>query len=235
MLDGAMGGGEDFDPTTSSRRFPIFVSDICALDLVPQITNTVRRCAPGVHLDLQNLACDQVGPALATGRIEFAIGHFPGSTDSNRIRLFDDHYVLLLGRKHPLASQPVRRDGLARLCFVRVGSDFKVEDPLHQFALESNIRLTIPDATMLRIALAGSDLAAMLPSRMARRLAAGTSFRLIEINPQLSSFPISIRWKRPAEADSGSRWLHAVVRQLSLSNEDATVRRRRPMQPTHDY
>ena len=218
VIDVATGSATSFDPATSTRKFSIYVSEVFALDLVPRIAKAIGDTARRVQLELRSLASDHVSSALADGRIEFAVGHFPGSIHFDQLRMFDDHYALLVSNRHPVKEHSIGAGILATMRLARIESDLEAANQLHSMALEAHIRVTVPNATTLPTVLIGSDLAAMLPSRTARRLAAGAPLRVIHIDPQRPSFPISIQWKWRAEADLGSLWLRRLIH--DVANDD---------------
>jgi DNA-binding transcriptional LysR family regulator len=223
-LDLAIGGAGPFDPASSTREFSIYVSELFALPLIPRLVNAIREEAPGVQLALKSLTRHEVWPALADGRVELAIGHFPESIEPDRAQLFDDHHVLVVDDRHAISRPSMRRAALANFQFVRVGCAIEADDPLLLLALESNIRLTIPHAAMLPVAIAGSNLAAILPYQTARYLVARAPLRIIKIDPNLRSFPVSIQWTQRATGDAGCLWLRAALRKPIRSTLERGIR-----------
>lgn len=234
-IHGAMGEADSFNSKTSTRKFSICVSEVFALDLIPKIMMAVADGAPGVQLELQALSNVEIWSALADGRIEFAVGHFPGSIQFDQRRMFDDHYALVVGNRHPMRDRSVSHDNLANLRLARVASDLEAADRLHQLGVVGNFRVSVPSASTLPIVLSGSELAALLPYRTARKLASDGPLRVVTIDPQLPSFPISIQWKWRAEADSGSRWLRHAIRDVALPVSSKRTPQRMAAHRTSEY
>lgn len=226
-IDGAMGEADVFNPTTSTRKFSICISEVFALDLVPKIVKVIADSAPGVRLELQAFSNAEIWPVLADGRIEFAVGYFPGGVQFDQMRVFEDRYALLVSNRHPMRDRSASREDLANLRLALVDGDVEVADWLHQLDVAANFRVTVSSASMLPTVLNGSDTAAILPSRTARIFAANGPLRVVNIDPEFPSFPISIIWKWRASTDSGSRWLRHAIRDVTMTASSREAPRKR--------
>ncbi|MFG9943073.1 LysR substrate-binding domain-containing protein, partial [Pseudomonas aeruginosa] len=100
-----------FVPGQSQRTFVFAATDYTAFALLPPLMNRLQHSAPGVRLRLVNAERKLSVEALASGRIDFALGY-----DEEHERLpegiqahdwFADRYVVVARRDHPrLAGAP---------------------------------------------------------------------------------------------------------------------------------
>lgn len=94
-----------FVPGQSQRTFVFAATDYTAFALLPPLMNRLQHSAPGVRLRLVNAERKLSVEALASGRIDFALGY-----DEEHERLpegiqahdwFADRYVVVARRDHP--------------------------------------------------------------------------------------------------------------------------------------
>jgi DNA-binding transcriptional LysR family regulator len=226
-LDVAIRETDSFDPSQSMRRFAVHMSDIGADEFLPQLMSEVRRSAPGVHIEAQQLDPSAISAALDTARIDLAFGYLPGLTGTERLALLEERYVVVLRQGHPLAASLRDRTALQQLDFILVASHIEPARALHQLGLESRIRLTLPHFMVAPSILAASDLAVVMPLRPARRFAALHPLQVVEPDLGLPPFTVSIHWTWRAHNDPGHRWLREVVTRMRFDPPPAPRRRSR--------
>jgi DNA-binding transcriptional LysR family regulator len=228
LLDVAIHEADSFDPARSQRRFVVHMSDIGADEFLPLLMAQVRRRAPGVRIEAQQLDPAAIGAALEEGRIDLAFGYLPELTGTEHLHLLDERYVVLLRQGHPLAGRLRDRAALQQLDFILVASHVEPAKALHVLGLESRIRLTLPHFTVAPSILAESDLAVVMPLRPALRFAARHALQVVEPDLGLPPFSVSIHWSWRAQHDSGHRWLREVVAAMQFAPVPAAPPRRSP-------
>ena len=206
-LDLALSDADSFDPARSPRRFALHMSDIAGEEFLPPLMAAVRRSAPQLHIEAVQLEPAAVGAALDDGRVDLAIGFLPGLSGSERLHLLDERYVVLLRQGHPLADKLGERSALQQLDFILVASHLEPAKALHQLGLQSRIRLTLPQFTVVPSILAATDLAVVMPRRPALRIAARHALQVVEA--ELGLAPFSVRAARAAFRASTSALLPA--------------------------
>lgn len=230
LLDAAIRESDRFDAARSHRRFALHMSDIGADEFLPLLMARVRPQAPDVRLEVVQLEPAAIAPALESGRIDLAVGHFPALTGTERAPLLDEHYVVLLRRGHPLAARLADRDALHALDFILVASHSEPARALHLAGLESRIRLTLPHFAVAPSILAASDLAVVMPSRPAQRFAERHALEVVEADLGLPPFTVSIHWVWRMNHDPGHRWLRSLAQDLRVGPNPAPPRRTRARQ-----
>jgi DNA-binding transcriptional LysR family regulator len=211
-LEQALGETAGFDPARATRTFQIHMSDIGEARFLPELMAALRERAPGVRVATQPLPREQVMEALDAGRIDFAFGFLPMVRESQRVRLLDDRYVVLLREGHPFTRK--RRSGaallkaLGELEFVAVRSHADTLRIVQQCRLQERLRLVTEHFLVLPAIVRATDLAAILPRNIARGF---QGYAIVEPAFPQRDFTVSLHWSRRFEADPGNRWLRSVI------------------------
>jgi DNA-binding transcriptional LysR family regulator len=214
-LEQALGESAGFDPDHATRIFQLHLSDIGEARFLPELMVALRERAPGVRVQTRPLPREQVMEALDAGRIDFAIGFLPMVRESQRVRLLDDRYVVLLREGHPFTGK--RRTGaallkaLGELEFVAVRSHADTLRIVEQCRLEERLRLVTEHFLVLPAIVHATDLAAILPRNIARGFA---GYAIVEPPFPQRDFTVSLHWSRRFEAEPGNRWLRALIEEL---------------------
>ena len=215
-LQQALGDEEAFDPLRSQRTFQLHMSDIGESRFMPPLMAALRTEAPGVRVEVRPWPREVLGEALHSGRVDFAFGFLPGVRDTQRLRLLDDRYVVLLRRGHPFLAR--RRTGRALLAalreleFVAVRTHSDTGRILQLLQLEDRLRLVTEHFLVLPATVAQTDLAALVPRDIARGF--GDAVAILEPAFPLRDFTVSLHWSRRFEADPGHRWLRELTARL---------------------
>ena len=195
----------EFVPAETQRRFTIAASGYVCTVLMPLVVAEVRQAAPGVELRLQTPG-ETLGDDLQTGRIDIAIGGF-GRTDPRfeRETLLHESTVWVMRADHPSAAlerQTVQ--SLAAIAHVIVATseeEHAVDGRVSEGGVERNVILddrgafdealaisgwrrntgvTVQDAHSALAIVSQSDMAALVPRRMASAFAAQYGLKLFE-------------------------------------------------------
>jgi DNA-binding transcriptional LysR family regulator len=215
-LEQALGETAGFDPARSIRTFQIHMSDIGESRFLPELMVALRERAPGVRIETRPLPREQVMEALDAGRIDFAFGFLPMVKDSQKLRLLDDRYVVLLREDHPFTRR--RRSGTALLAalreleFVAVRSHADTLRIAQQAQLEGRLRLVTEHFMVLPSIVRATDLAAIMPRNIARGFEGG--YAVVEPPFPQRDFTVSLHWSRRFEADAGNRWMRTLIEEL---------------------
>lgn len=207
---------EAFEPARSTRSFRIHMSDIGEGRFLPPLMAALRKEAPGVRLETLPVARDQIADALDAGRIDLAFGFLPMVEATQRMKLLDDRYAVLLRRSHPFTREkrtPKRvLADLKTLDFVAVRTHADTVRILEQLNLRDRLRLTTEHFMVLPSIVRATDLVAIMPSNIAQTF--GPDYAVVEPDFPLRQFTVSLHWSRRFEADPGNRWLRGVIERL---------------------
>ena len=215
-LEQALGETAGFEPAHSERTFRIHMSDIGESRFLPELMVALRERAPGVRVETRPLPRDQVTEALDAGRIDFAFGFLPSVKDTQRVKLLEDRYIVLLREGHPFTRKrrtgPALLAALRELEFVAVRSHADTLRIVQQVQLEDRLRLVTEHFLVLPAIVMATDLAAVMPRNIARGFEGG--YAIVEPAFPDRDFVVSLHWSRRFEADPGNRWLRGLIEEL---------------------
>jgi DNA-binding transcriptional LysR family regulator len=153
---------------------------------------------------------------MADGRVDLAIGLLPQLKGGfYQRRLFDQRYVCLFRRGHPLEDAaltlPAWRDA-EHLVVVSAGTGHgQVDEWLKRRGVRRQVRLTVPHFMSVGYILQRTDLIATVPERLALELATPFSLSMRALPMTLPAAPIHLLWHERVHHDEGNRWLREVV------------------------
>jgi DNA-binding transcriptional LysR family regulator len=210
-LEVAIRETEAFDPRASSRTFRLHMSDIGETIFLPPLIGALSADAPGVKLEAFQLDDAEILPALEGGRVDLALGYIPALTGARKQFLLHERYVVLLRRGHPLAPARPTRNALAKLNYVMVRSHPASGRALAELGVADRIRLTLPHFMVLPRILAESDLAVVMPSRLAEAFLRMGDYVVWRPRVGLPRFDVSVHWFWRYESEPGNRWLRETI------------------------
>lgn len=215
-----------FDPATSTQGFTLALSDHPALVLLPRLTDTLRKIAPGVILRINAYTHrDDAVSLLDAGEADLTIGVPARQGAGGRILtqpLFEDRFVCILRRDHPAASQTLDLDaflGLSHLLVSPEGDRFgQVDAVLAAQGQHRRVALSLPQMHAAPRVVACSDMiATVLQSIVAN---SESRDRLTLFPPPFDLAPVSfvMSWHRRNEAHQAQRWLRETIADLGPLN-----------------
>lgn len=222
LLDAALHEADHFDAASSQRRFTMHMSDIGADEFLPPLMRELRQHAPGLQVEAQQLPPADIGPALEAGRLDLAFGNLRGLAGTESQVLLDERYVVLLRRGHPFARSRKDRAALEALEYILVASHAEPARALHLLGLEPRIRLTLPHFMVAPAILAATELAVIMPTRPALRMAARHALQVVQADFGLPPFQVSMHWTWRQAGDPGHRWLREVITRQVMPQVRAT-------------
>jgi len=209
--------GGTFDPRTARRNFNVLLSDVGAYVLLPRLVRAVRQRAPEVSLTLRPLTGAAIAEDLAAGKIDLAIGAYPGLPDTlYQRRLFDRHFVCLVQRGHPVTrGKRMTLSAFAGLpqLVVRMTSGIqeRIDEELSRHGLQRRDVLELPSYLMVPPLLEAGDFLAVLPGQLSDAFARGGRYTALDLPFEVPPSVIHMHWHRRFQEDAASLWLRGVV------------------------
>jgi DNA-binding transcriptional LysR family regulator len=206
-----------FDPTCSSLKFKILVSNYAARVVVPPLVHQVVDVAPNVALDIRTIGAMSVFDQLDTGGADVALGRLAdGGERFKCVRILDDDYVVLLDQQHPAASETeMSIERLAEVPHVDItstGDDISfVDDALRRYGKERKIVVRVPLLSIV-LMLLGADRLAVVPRHAAHSLLAVCPLTMRELPFSSPRMELSMIWHRRLDSHSAQRWLRNMIR-----------------------
>ena len=212
---------DDFDPGTSDRSFRLSMSDYAIAVLHEPLVRLVSAAAPGVRLVIEHLG--------------------PDSRSSPRVLVDYDALVAPLGFGFPGESRPLWRDRMvvmaakenSRLRDGALTLDDLPELPhavpsfgpgvltpadraFGELGIDRRIALQVAGFLPLPFVIAGTDMVALVPERLAR-IHLGPSSRVVLVEPPFDDVILAegYWYARDRLSDPAHRWLFARFDQLA--------------------
>jgi DNA-binding transcriptional LysR family regulator len=218
LLESALAHGPGFDPASSTRAFRFYMSDVGQVEFLPPLVERAQRSAPGVRLEAVGLEVEDIAAALAAGALDLAVGFLPGlGAPVLRQALFRDPYACLMRADHPAAEGTLTRKKFLEASHALVsyrGGHRVIEEALERAGVAPRIALRVPHFTVVPMVLERSDLLLTLPARVARVYERRGNLASRPVPIPIPPAEVAVHWHERFEADSGNRWLRALIVEL---------------------
>jgi DNA-binding transcriptional LysR family regulator len=198
------------------RTLRIAIADYPALFVIAPLQRALGETAPGIDLVIQPWhGAEAARDALVEDATDIAISVFPGAhQDIHREALLNESYVIALRPGHPAILDFDLNRWLAYphiLVSGRGQARSPLDTELARLGRTRRVGLVVPSFGMVADLLRGSDMIAMLPSRIS--LAASD---LIVLPPPipLSGFALHLAWHRRRENDGPLRHVAGLLAEL---------------------
>jgi DNA-binding transcriptional LysR family regulator len=216
--------GARFDPAAYDGAFDVITSDRVGAAVLDDLDRLLLARAPRAVLRVRLVPPDLVTALHDTPGVAITpLATLDAPLTSEP--LFEDTFVCLLRRGHPLLRGPwsVKRFAAAEHVLVtpRATGLGPVDEALAARGLQRRIVRFVSTFAMAPPLVAGSDRITTLPESFARPAAAAHGLVVRKPPLALPTIPTRMAWHPRHERDARHRWLRALVR-------DATVRRRSP-------
>lgn len=230
----------EFNPAISERRFTVTCTEYAGAVLMPALIARLRAVAPRTSLNVlpSNLG---VAETLRSGRADLALGSFrrvPEWAESEP--LMRETRVWVLSSDNPAASEEMTLERLAELPHLVIAATGEDENAIEGYVVDHGLErlVTRSDAGSLQGALAArglrrnvavttphilaalatvsqSDIAALLPRRLATAFMG--RYRLLLFEPPYPSPPFEMMslWHREHGDQPAVAWLRTLLREVA--------------------
>lgn len=222
-IQDALSHGELFDPKLSTRTFKVSMSDAAVMFFVPALCAHLHSHAPGLRVHVQQVPLAAMEEALRTGQLDFVLGNLPALKPlTQHAILFLESYVCMTRKRKGL---PRRRrlevDELQMMSHVLVqsteGSHRQLDDSYRANGMDRQVRLSIPHYSALPQILGQSDLAAIVPLRIAKLFNVDQRFAIYQLPIPVPDVEVTLHWHENYEKDLGSLWMREAIINLLQS------------------
>lgn len=220
LIDAALDLSGGFIPASSDRKFSIILSDYSIMVLIEPLLRRVHEVAPGVGLELSPIPPDMQETDRGLLQHDLLIAplgfRFLGRSEV----VFRDRFVCIVD-----PANPRLRDGWLSLADLgelpHAGATFghaglnPAERALDELGVRRNVQVTTVGWLSLPFVVAGTDLVAMIPERLARRVAGPAGISVVEPPFGLVEL-VEEAWWHPLRAhDPALLWLRGVLHQAA--------------------
>ena len=238
-----------FEPLRTERQFVLACSDYISAALIPGVMARLRQLAPEASLRLVPVHAG-VAEALQGGRVDLGIGSFGQIGQSFGCEeLFEERLVWVLAADNPACATPMTLQRLAALPHLIValndhdrptvdgmiadhGLEWRLirddagafQAALSRLGLKRRIALTVPHVLAAPRIVARSDMAALIPRRLAVAYAARYRLRLYD--PPYPSPPHTVAtvWARGQGEQAPVAWLRQVLQEVAAEMSKGAAR-----------
>ncbi|MEQ1938724.1 LysR family transcriptional regulator [Mesorhizobium sp. CN5-321] len=202
------------DPRYMEREFTIRANEAFTQLYAAKLSAAVSAVAPGVRLRFMPKPDKDIEP-LRTGVIDIEIGVISEEPGELRAQsLYRDRYVGIARAGHPLFEQPVTPERLCAWSHVvfarRRDKSSPADETLAVLGLSRRVRVVVPGFPAVIAVVSASDLLGLVPHSACLALP-GYEITLFELPIPMPELTISQIWHPRMDADSGHRWLRALV------------------------
>ncbi|GAA2625684.1 LysR family transcriptional regulator [Paractinoplanes durhamensis] len=220
----ALGHRTDFDPATSSRHFTVALSDYAVTVLAEPLLGALAAVAPRVVVDLEPLPPAGSDLPSHLARCDLMVGPLGYGLPGRRTVVFRDHFVCIVAAGHPrLRDGRLTLADLGEMSHAALGSGGMDGTPADRLLTELGVRrhveVTVQALLPLPVAVAGTDLCAFVPHRLAQRCRDQLGLAIAEVPFPPPELIEAAHW-HPARADDPAlTWLRDLI--VSLRGTDA--------------
>lgn len=231
----------DFDPATSERRFSVVTGAYASAILAPPIAGRLSEIAPLSELMIAELSLD-VLERLDARRADFLVGSVLAAPERfARETIMTETLVWVVRAGHPLfqsrsidmetlVSTPhiviarnlpglieeggERRPFVSRASWEDAGA---FEAALASRGLTRRVGVSVPDTYTALAVAASTDMATLIPRRLALLSARGGRVRMIDPPYDSPTVDISLLYLRERLAEVAISWMHDLIRAVAAS------------------
>jgi DNA-binding transcriptional LysR family regulator len=219
QIEAALNLGAGFDPATSTATFTAGMGEYAEVALVGRLAEAFSRRAPHATLRLVSLHGADAAEQLERGTVDVAVAHLrnlPPTIETTL--LFRDPFVVVARKGHPIAASnvggPLTIEAYASQDHVLVSPRGLTSGALDRILVDygQRRRVALLVATYLAVpaALAGSNLIATVPSRVAQLIAAHTAITTLPL-PMDHAATVSMAWHRRTASEPAQAWFRGLL------------------------
>ncbi len=216
VVERALDTGHGFDPEASSRVFRLVVTDYVITVLGEPLLRRVAEVAPGVRLELSAIPMDMHESDRGLLQCDALIAPLGFGFGGSHKELFRDRFVCVVD-----PGNPRLRDGRLTLDDLRAlphaaRSNGRTHVPpadrvLDELGVHPRVQVTAVGWLPLPFLVAGTDLVAIVPERLARRVAEAAGLTVVE--PPFGDVELveALWWHPDRAAGEDHHWLRRVL------------------------
>ncbi|MEV5155648.1 LysR family transcriptional regulator [Streptomyces werraensis] len=213
---------ETFSPRAASEEFCLTGTDYAASTVGEHLFRVVLHKSPNSRVRYRPWH-EGAFEELERGTVHLAFFGCDPAPPFHTERLFEEKFVCVVDRKHPLADAPVLDlDDYLRAVHVVVdisrGRQGIVDANLRRAGVQRTVGLTVPYHQAAMQSVAGTKLVATLPQRLlGRETATNKALRVLDAPEVIKSMTYLMVWHPRLNDDPAQRWLRERTRAVAES------------------
>ena len=218
-----------FNPSEANKTYRISMTDLTEAVILPHLAARIRRQAPNINVDSFLTRRRETTKELAAGRLDFAIDA-PLNTDPQlrHVRLFEDRYVCIMRKGHPLASKErITLDDYLAQSHIHISSRRNglghVDLALGKMGIQRRVMLRSQHYQMAPLVLESTDMVMTVNERFARR----HNLHWVELPiDDIPPIQTHLFWHESTDQDPANRWMREQIIELSQQLERKMAKER---------
>lgn len=227
----------DFDPATSERRFSVVAGAYASAILVPPVVGLLAQAAPRVDLLIAELAPD-ILDRLDAGRLDFMVGGVLAAPERfSRETILNEALAWVVRAGHPLTLRnQVDLEALVSVPHVAISRSLPDDDERRDFVsraswedagafasalatagLTRRVGVTVPDTYSALAITMRSDMATLIPRRLALLSAQGGKVALIDPPYESPTVDVTLLYLKNRLAEPAIAWMRDMIRAAAAS------------------
>lgn len=210
---------ERFDPLSSDRSFCVNMTDLGEIYLLPTLMAYLSENAPNISVSTVRDKGRSLKEDLETGSVDLAIGLIPQlEAGFYQRRLFDQDYVCLMRKDHPMAKGELTLERFAQAEQIIIDAQDtghgKVEKILARSGINRISRLKLPHFISAPYIVAETDLIATVTEKLALQTAEKLGLAIRPHPVDIPPAQINTFWHRRFHQDTGNIWFRNLIFEL---------------------
>lgn len=214
-----------FDPATSTREFTLVTSDYAIAVLGQHLFPLLRAEAPDAKVRIVSIDATAVhSPLTALRSADLMLTPRGQTSGIPSTDLFRDRWTCISGRPGP--GRPLEAAELARSRWARAfaGSGGTAADrSVDELVVGARVDLVVDSIALLPLAVAGTDLLALVPERLLARSQMLVEVHRVEVPLPVVALREAAWWHPQLTDDPGHRWFRGLVRRAAALLPPSTL------------
>jgi DNA-binding transcriptional LysR family regulator len=222
LVEQALRLDKRFRPHDSTRAYTIGCSDFAMVVLAPALRRRLQQDAPDVRVDYRPLPPDLIAKPFGILDVDVFVGPRGIGFEGHSVDAFYDRFVCVVdpGNSH-LVDGRLTMEDLRELTWARavLGADHlnPVDRRMAELGIDYRSGVSARGWLPLPFVVAGTELVALMPERLAHRTASLAGVLVVEPPFEDIELHEALWWHPSHDHDPGHRWLRAVVTQVAES------------------
>ena len=199
-----------FAPAGAGSDFRLTLSDHATVVILPRLLPLIQQAAPQMRLRILPKRNSAIEDQLDSGDVDIAVGIIPRLPRRfARQDLYQDQYVCMMHRSHPLAGRPITRAAFTaaeHLALRPLDSVSVIDQCLKRHKINRTVVLNVTQYLAVPNTLRNRNLVACVLRTVAEHFADG-EFYLSPLPFALEPMKIALVWSRARTHHAANAWL----------------------------
>ena len=209
----------EFDASKLDGKFVIETTDEVSRLLAPRLLKAVNLQAPRLDIAIRPLEQEGMIRSLELGEVDLVISvnwHAPGELWQKR--LYGDHFVVLMGKEHPLAGAELTIQGFSDALHLLVAPMGRrrgyIDEFLAQRGYERKVKLSVASFSEITSELLSDRFIVTLPNQVATRVHDQDDLVIRSLPFDVPMFNYYMLWHRRFNNQQRNKWMRGEIEKL---------------------